>query len=404
MLESPLGGCDNRADLLRVRHGNSAMPESLAPEYLELRDRAQSFIDKTLAPLEARLTAGEAIPAEIRRQVVEASQRAGFFGMTQPKAFGGTEAGPLAMTVVRETLAAANLRLTALVFGPGPGVLASAEGHLRDQYLEPQMRGEKRSAFAFTEPDDAPSPTTARRDGDHLVVDGAKSYVSGGDRADFINVVLQVAPSDVDGGGAAVLVVDRDTPGLVIERRFETMDGSSHVFMRFTDMRVPAGHILGKVGEGMPRAMRQIGDVRLSMSAQACGIMLWTLDFITAHLLAPHRSGTTLGAREGVRLRYADMRIQAYAARSMLYRTARLAEAGENVINEGIATKVFATEAVGQIVDQALQLSGGNALVVGHPLEALYRRVRAMRFAEGASDVLRLNLARGRLELDKGRI
>lgn len=380
------------------------MPESLAPEHIELRDRSREFIHTTLAPLESGIDPGAPIPREVRRQVIEASRAAGFFGMTQPEAYGGTEAGPLAMTVVRETLAAANLRLSGAVFGPGPGVLATAEGHLREHYLAPQMRGEKSSAFGFTEPADAPHPTTARRDGEDLVVTGAKSYVSGGDRADFINVVLQVEPSDVDAGGPALLVVDRKTPGLEIEQRFETLGGSSHVFMRFTDMRVPITHILGKVGEGMPRAMRQIGDIRLSLSAQACGIMLWTLDYITEHLKAPHRSGTPLGNREGVRMRYADMRIQAYAARSMLYRTARLAEAGENVINEGIATKVFTTEAVGEIVDQALQLCGGSALVIGHPLEALYRRVRAMRFTEGASDILRLNLARGRLDLDKGRI
>ena len=132
--------------------------------------------------------------------------------------------------------------------------------------------------------------------------------------------------------------------------------------------------------------------------------MRWVLEFVTGHLEAPHRSGSPLGSREGVRLRYADMRIKAYAARSMVYRTARLADAGENIINEGIACKVFATEAVGEIVDAAIQLVGGNALTVGHPLEVLYRRVRASRLAEGANDILRLNLARGRLELDKGRI
>ncbi len=88
----------------------------------------------------------------------------------------------------------------------------------------------------------------------------------------------------------------------------------------------------------------------------------------------------------------------------MLYRTCRLAAAGENVVNEAIATKVFTTEAANRIIDEALQMSGGKALVVGHPLERLYRRVRALRFAEGASDLLRLNLAKGRFELDKGRI
>jgi alkylation response protein AidB-like acyl-CoA dehydrogenase len=105
-----------------------------------------------------------------------------------------------------------------------------------------------------------------------------------------------------------------------------------------------------------------------------------------------------------VRLRFADARIDAFAARSMLYRTARIVDAGENAVNETIATKVFATEAAGRVVDAALQLEGAGALVEGHPLERLYREVRALRFAEGASDVLRLGLARGRLELEKGRL
>jgi acyl-CoA dehydrogenase len=86
----------------------------------------------------------------------------------------------------------------------------------------------------------------------------------------------------------------------------------------------------------------------------------------------------------------------------MLYRTARLAQSGANAINETLACKVFATETVGEVVDSAMQLVGGQALTVGHPLERLYRTVRALRIAEGANDVLRLNLARGDLELGKG--
>ena len=88
----------------------------------------------------------------------------------------------------------------------------------------------------------------------------------------------------------------------------------------------------------------------------------------------------------------------------MLYRAARLADQGENVVNEGIAAKVFATEAVARVVDAAIQLVGGSALVEDHPLAVLYRRMRSLRLAEGGNDVLRLNLARGKLELDKGRL
>ncbi|MCY4059974.1 MAG: acyl-CoA dehydrogenase, partial [Gammaproteobacteria bacterium] len=232
-----------------------------------------------------------------------------------------------------------------------------------------------------------------------LTVNGQKSYVTGGASADFVNVLVEIEEH-----GPAMVVIDREASGVRIRRTFGSVDGSHHAYMEFRDVRLPASHIVGEPGRGLPRAMRQIGDTRLALAAESVGLCRWVIDFVTDHILSPHRSGAPLGSREGVRLRYADMRIRAYAARSMVYRTARLGDAGENIINEGIAAKVFATETVGEIVDTGIQLVGGGALRSGHPLEALYRRVRALRLAEGASDVLRLNLARGRLDLAKGRI
>ena len=116
------------------------------------------------------------------------------------------------------------------------------------------------------------------------------------------------------------------------------------------------------------------------------------------------RHGEPLATREGVRLRYGDLRIRAYAARSTVYRTARLLDAGHNAVNETAAAKVFASEVVGELADAAIQLVGGEALADDHPLSATYRRVRAWRLAEGESDVLRLAVARGKLDLGLGRI
>ena len=167
---------------------------------------------------------------------------------------------------------------------------------------------------------------------------------------------------------------------------------------------MPLANIVGKLGEGMPRALANIGNVRMMVSAQATGMSMWVADYIEGHLKAPHRTGTPLGDREGVRMRFADMRIETFVARSALYRTARLVDSGENAVNETMATKVFCTEVAGRVVDMGVQLVGGQALVQGHPLERLYRQVRALRFVEGASDLLRLNLAKGKLELEKGRL
>ncbi len=368
------------------------MPEQLTADLQALAERARAFARDELEPRRH-------VPSDqARPEVIKASRAAGFFAMTQPAAFGGSEASTLALTVVRDELAAVNAPHAEAVFGPGPGVLASVDEPLRSTHLAPLLAGEKRGGFGFTEPDDAPAPTRAERDGAFLRITGQKSYVTGGGSADFVNTLVQLDE------GPAMVVIDTDLPGVSITRRFSSIDGSHHAAFRFDDVRVPASHIIGRPGEGMPRAMRQIGDVRLAIAANCVGTLRWVLGYVAEHLKQPDRSGTPRGAKEGVRLRYADARIRAFAARSMVYRTARLADAGENVVNEGMASKVFATEVLGDVVDTAIQLVGGSALVEDHPLAILYRQVRSLRLAEGASDVLRLNIARGILELDKGRI
>lgn len=370
------------------------MPESLPPDVEALRERLEAFLREEVEPLEGELDSDpeSPVPAQLARTVRDRSRGAGMWGLAQPRELGGGGAGPLTLTVAHETLAASNLRLARYVVGPHPGVLALAEGKLREDYLEPVLRGEKRSAFAFTEPRDAPRPTEARREGGELVLDGAKAYVTGGAEADFYLVVARTAE------GSALVAVDRDAPGVRITRTFHSLDGSHHVALAFDGARVGSDHVLGRVGEGMPRALRDIGRARLQVAARACGMCLWILERTTRRLGETHRGGKPLGEREGVRLRYADLRIETFAARSVLYRTARLAERGDNVVSEVMTAKVLSTEVLARVVDGAIQLEGGQALVKGHPLEMLYRRARALRLAEGASDVLRLHIARDRLE------
>ncbi len=380
------------------------MPDQLSPELDTSKRQVTALIQDVIKPLDEKLRRGESLSDDERRSVREASQSAGFYGKTQPAEYGGNPAGILELIMLRETLAASGTSLSGLVFGPGPGMLHAATGRLKTEYLEPVMRGEKRGAFGFTEPDNAPRPTWAVWDGDGLVVRGQKSYVTGGDTADFVSVLVNVEKPDGEKAGTAMVVIDRETEGVEITRSFSSMEGGGHVAMTFNDVHVSVDQVIGKIGEGMPRALGNIGNVRLNVSADAMGICMWVLDFVEQHLRAPHRSGMPLGDREGVRLRFADMRIETYVARSALYRTARLADSGENIVNETIATKVFCTETAGRVVDSAVQLVGGQALVQGHPLESLYRQIRSYRLIEGASDLLRINLVKGKLELDKGRV
>lgn len=368
------------------------MPEQLSSADAQLQQDMASFIAAQPTLAEDRLDAATA------EQILAASKAAGFFQMTQPKEFGGSAASNLQLCLLRDELASHNTGFGHLVFGPGPGVLGGCDEPLKSNYLEPVLQGLKRGSFGFTEPDDAPQPTSATIEGDSLVINGQKSYVTGGNSADFINTLVRVE------GKPTVVVIDVATPGVNKSRVFTSLDGSSHAAFTFTDVRVPTSHCIGKPGDGMPRAMGQIGDTRLAIAAQCVGLMRWTLNYLAEHLASPDRSGQPRSNSDVMRLRFGELRVQAYAARSMLYRTARLADSGENAINEGIYCKIFSTNALTEIVDSSIQLVGGNAVVEGHPLAKLYREVRSLRLAEGATDVLLGNIARGYFELGKGRL
>lgn len=366
------------------------MPDCLSPALCALRERVADLARDSLAALrdDDQLT-----PDARAEQVRALSKAAGLFGLTQ-----AADPAELDLLVARETLAQHGVGHLPGLFGAEAGLLEGIPEPLRSSHLGPLLAGDKRSGFAFTEPAGAAQATAAEVDGEQLVISGAKSYVTGGADADFLTVLVDVA-----GQGPAMVVVDTNLPGVTLTRRFSSLDGSHHAAFSFDRVRVPRHHAIGAPGEGRSRALAKISAVRRAIAADAVGTMAWIIDLVAADLQRERRGGAR-AASERIRLRFGDMRIQAYAARAMVYRTARLADAGQDTVNESIATKVFATEVANQLVDTAVQLVGGEALVVGHPLEHTLRRLRALRLAEGESDTLRVNLARGHLDLGRGRL
>jgi acyl-CoA dehydrogenase len=364
------------------------MPDFLSDDLAALRDRVAALAQGPLAVLRDDAALAD---AERAARVRALAKGAGLFGLTQDHA---TPA--LTLLVARETLARHAVGHLRGLFGPDAGLLAGVAEPLRTTHLAPMLAGEKRGGFAFTEPGDAPRPTWAAVDGDDLLVTGRKSYVTGGAEADFL-----VALVEVEGSGPSMVVIDTTLPGVAIDRRFGSLDGSTHAAFRFDAVRVPRSHAIGAPGAGRSQALARISAVRRLVAADALGTGLWAVDFVGADLLRERRGGARAQS-ERMRQRYGAMRIQAYAARSAVYRAARLHDSGQDAVNESIAAKVIATETAGQLVDQAIQLVGGEALVTGHPLEAAFRRLRALRLAEGETDVLQVNLARGFLDLGKG--
>jgi acyl-CoA dehydrogenase len=368
----------------------------LPPDLLALRTRLERFLADEVLPLEASIPDTGEPGADARRRARLLSDEHGFYRLGLPVEEGGGGLGALGMVVVRETIAASGVRLGPSLLGVGGGMLRHGSDEQRRRYLEPVLRGELTTAFAFTDAREGPR-TTARRDGDGFLVSGVKSFVTGGPEADLLLVVANVVENQGGPTGTAIFIVPRIASGVELRRRLHTLDGGVHGEFAFHDCRVPDDDVLGRIGQGLPRAMEAITATRLSLAATAVGTAAWLLAWLLQQVDRPHRTGVPLADREQVQAMIADSAIELYAARAALYAAARQTESGVDSDVETAIVKSLATEMVGRLVDRAIQLTGGAAVVEGHPLERLYRTVRGWRIAEGTTEILRLSVARGLL-------
>jgi len=372
------------------------LPAALAP----LRETLRRFLED------------EVLPAERREQVVEESQAApalrswararsaelGLYRLAQPLELGGGGLGPLGRVALYEEIARSQCVLHDCILGGDGGLLRLAMGSQRERFLLPVLRGELTAALAFTDAREGPR-TTAMRRGDAFVLSGVKSFVTGGPHADLLVTIAKVTDNPGGQTGTAIFPVRRDAPGVRLVRDIRTLDGAPHGEFELAHVEVPAADVIGEIGEGVPRALESITALRLRAAATACGAARWTLDYALAQARRPHRSGMPLGERDQVQAMLGQSAMDLFAARAALYAAARAAESVEAEMDVAMA-KAVATEAVAHIVDRAMQLSGGAAVVEGHPLARLYRRIRSWRIAEGTTEILRLTVARRLLAPD----
>ena len=366
-----------------------------------LGDRERAIFAAADALARGAVAEAEAMPeaTEGEQHLRAAAQAAGLFDLAQRS----EREALLALVVVRERLAATGAQRRHAALGPSPGLLQQASPALQERFGQPVMAGLKRQAFAFT--DDPRAPVTAAPTHDGFRLSGRKSFVTGGRRADHF-LVYAKSPE-----GPLMLVVEAEAPGVTRDDFFETLDGGQHCALVLDEAFVPAAHSLGTPGQGQRQAFDQINRTRLTLAAEAVGLMAYAVHRAASHLQAPRPDGTRLGDREGAQLRFAELWMAVFTARSTLYRVAQqFADTG--AVSPGdappgapealSALKVLASETAEQVLSGALQLCGAQALRTDDPLTRCYREVRSWQFAEGASDLLRLSIAKARLEKGRG--
>ena len=366
-----------------------------SPEQEALRDSARAFVRREIAPrLQEWEDAGE-VPRELHR----AAAKQGFLGLGVPEEKGGSGGTFLDALALTEAMAEAGASsgLLAALFTSGialPHIVAAGTDDLVDRYVRPTLAGETIGALAVTEPgggsDVANLRTSAVRDdatGD-WIVDGAKTFITSGVRADFVTTAVRTGGPGWQ--GISLLVVDKGTPGFEVTRSLTKMGWhcSDTAELAFTDVRVPAGNLVGEENGGFALVADQFVTERLALAVHGYGVAQRALDLTVEHAKQRETFGRPLASRQVVQHKLVEMHRQVDVARTYTREVARRFVAGENPLAEALQAKAFAVEACAFVVDAAVQLHGGAGYMHGIEVERAYRDARILGIGGGATEVL----------------
>ncbi|MBJ2141293.1 acyl-CoA dehydrogenase family protein [Delftia acidovorans] len=364
-----------------------------------IADAVARFAEDALAPLAQRMDE-EALSATCH---VPGLAALGVMGMNLPEALGGPGVTPTAMLLslvaISRACAATSSMIGAHYLGTD-AVLIGGDDAQRQQWLPRCASGEWLAAFALTEPRGGSHPadmrTRAVRDGDDYLITGVKHFISNAAEARFMVVF---AKTDMEAGarGVSAFIVPRDLPGIQVSAPEKLMGiRGGHAFEVSLDgVRVPASHRLGAEGTGFKTAMKVLDNSRLDVAATALGVAEAALAAAAQWASQRLVGGEPLATKQGIQWKLADMKLRLEASWALTMQALALRQAGQPFTQHSAMAKLHASEMVGFVTDEALQIHGGYGYTREMPLERLVRDARILRIYEGSSEVQRSIIARG---------
>ena len=374
----------------------------LPDELLMLQRSVREFVDTRLEPLSREIEERDAIP----RTAIDDMAEMGLFGLGFAEDRGGQGFGKLGYCVAVEQLARTNASLWNVIGGSaglcGTAIDVGGPDALRGRYLPDLLTARKIGAYGLSEPgagsDAAGLQTTARRDGDGYVIDGAKTFITNAPIADVF-VVFATVDRALGSKGITAFVVERDVHGLEVGPNDAKMGlhGSTTAQLFFRELRVPATQRIGEEGKGFQIALRTLDYGRMGLAAHAVGAAQRLLEACVAHAKTRAQFGKPIGVNQAIQWLIADAATEIHAARLMVYDAAARADRGERVTDRAAMAKLFATELLGRVADAAVQIHGGMGYMKELWIERAYRDARIYRIYEGTSEIQRLVIASGLL-------
>lgn len=372
------------------------------PEELKLlKQTIAQFVDRELIPLEMEAMNGSTMRPDLRAELEQKAKALGLWLLDVPEEYGGAGLSLLAMVVVWEELA----RTVALpprgpgVFGPDVRpVLFTLNASQKEKYLFPVLRGEKRTAFAQSEPEAGSDPgairTTAVRAGDSYVINGYKHWVTNGHDADFFQLVAATDRSKGARGGLSMFLVDADTPGLTLGKRTQTMMDDAPSGVALDNVVVPAENLIGQEGDGMRQAQSWITAGRLYQACRGLGVAKRCFDLATSYAKQRVTFGAPLSERQAIQFMIADSFIEYRMTQLLTYELAARSDAGIAARHESYMVKIAGTELGFRVADRCMQIHGGSGLATEMPISKMWRDARSFMITEGPVEVMRATLAR----------
>ena len=370
-----------------------------------LIDTVRQFMAEEIFPHEREVERLGAVPPELGKQIHKRSRELGLYAANMPAEVGGGGLDFLSVTLMDRELGKSTWGLMGWVGRPSE-ILNVCQGAQRERYLIPTVAGERKEAFALTEPnagsDAMGIQTRAVKAGGDYVINGSKHFITCVRRPDYI-ILFAVTGVDATPRGErkriTCFLVDVDTPGFDIHRGPQAVGHRSYhnYQLSFSDCRVPAANILGAEGKGFEQAGAWLSNTRLLVAASCCGKAERAIEIATQWAATRRQFGQTIGRFQGVGFKLADMATELAAAELLVLRAAWKLDQGTAADQDFAMAKLYATEMLARVTDQTLQIYGGMGLMEELPVERLWRDARVERIWDGTSEIQRHIISRALL-------
>jgi alkylation response protein AidB-like acyl-CoA dehydrogenase len=380
------------------------MDFQLTEEQQMIRDMVRDFAESEIMPIAAQIDKDGQFPANNFKRMGEL----GLLGLPWPEQYGGAGGDTVCYAIATEEISRAcgshGLSYAAHIsLGSSPIYLFGTEDQ-KKKYLVPLAKGEAIGALGLTEPeagsDAGSTKTTAVLDGNHWVINGAKSLITNGPIAQTLIVVARTDPSSRGSRGISTFIVETDTPGFSVGKIEDKMGlkGSPTSQLFFEDCRIPKDHLLGKEGDGFKQILKVLDGGRISIGAMALGLGQAALEAAISYARDRQQFGRPIAEFQAVQWMIADAATRLEAGRLLLLKAACLEDEGKKFTKEAAMGKLFASEAAELACYNALQIHAGYGYTKDYPVERFYRDNRLTQIGEGTSEIQRLVIARQLLQ------